>query len=218
MLLVLVCSIPARGRAEGGGAGPDAPAGKIEAVVTYLEGDVEIDGSICELGQIVPLGSTVKTGMEGSCEISFGEQNIFRIEEDTITTISIGSGERNISIEKGAIDAIFERLSLIGGDNDKFRIQTPSVVAGVRGTVFYIKVEDPNITYLCTCYGTIHQEPADGGSPEDVTSYHHAAYRYIKTPEGVKVEKAGLLYHDDEAMDGLGEKIDVKIPWGREPD
>jgi hypothetical protein len=48
----------------------------------------------------------------------------------------------------------------------------------------------------------------------EVTADHHKAYRYMNTPDGTKVESAGLLYHDDEAMDAVAEQIGVDIPWG----
>jgi len=53
---------------------------------------------------------------------------------------------------------------------------------------------------------------------KDVTAYHHKAYRYIKSDTGVQIESGSLIYHDDEAMQSLGNKIDVKIPWGRPGD
>ena len=189
----------------------------IEAVVTYIQGEVTINNQPGEEGTTVPLGATVETGEGSTVEITFGSQNIFRVEADTITTISIGKKERRIQIQKGSIDAVFERLSMFAG-NDRFRIETPSVVAGIRGTVFYINVEKPDTTYLCTCHGTVHQKAADDTVEKDVTAYHHKAYRYIKSDTGVQIESGSLIYHDDEAMQSLGNKIDVKIPWGRPGD
>ena len=212
LMCMLVFPLSASGTRE-----PDseeASSGKIEAIATYIQGEVTINGQPGKEGEVVPIGSTVKTGPAAAAEITFGSQNIFRVEAETITTISISEKERRIQIEKGAIDAIFERLGMIA-DNNEFRVETPSVVAGIRGTVFYIKVEKPDTTYVCTCYGTVHQEAADESAAKDVTAYHHKAYRYIRSESGVKIETAGLDYHDDAAMDGLGEKIDVKIPWGK---
>ncbi|MCF7947715.1 MAG: FecR family protein [Spirochaetia bacterium] len=187
---------------------------KIDAVLTYIQGEVTINNQPGVEGSTVPLGATVKTGEDSAAEITFGSQNIFRVEAETITTIHIGKDERRIQIQKGSIDAIFERLGVFA-DNDRFRVETPSVVAGIRGTVFYINVEKQETTYLCTCHGTVHQEAAEDSVEKDVTAYHHKAYRYIKTDSGVKVESGTLVYHDDESMQSLGNKIDVKIPWGR---
>ena len=66
-----------------------------------------------------------------------------------------------------------------------------------------------------TCYGTVHQEAVDGSGIQEVPAYRHKAYRYIRTGDGVKIEQAGLLYHDDEAMEELDKKIDFSIPWGK---
>ncbi len=214
LLLTVVLTLAANGSAEPAGAEESGDKGKIEAVISYLEGSVAVDNIIADTGDIVPPGSKVSTGSNSFCEITFGSQNIFRVEENTITTIAISKDSKDIQVKKGAIDAIFDRLSVFGPADDEFRIRTPSMVAGIRGTVFYIKVEDPDTTYVCTCYGTVHQESLDGSTEQDVTAYHHKAYRYIRTESGVEIVPAGLDFHNDEAMDGLGEKINVTIPWG----
>jgi len=187
---------------------------KVSAVVSFLQGEVTINGQTAEEGESVPIGARIETGSNSFVEITFGRQNIFRVEAETITTVSIGQTDRRIQIEKGSIDAVFERLGMIT-NNDQFRVETPSVVAGIRGTVFYIKVEQPDTTYLCTCHGTVHQQASDGTVEKDITAYHHKAYRYIKTDTGIHIETGSLIYHDDQSMQRLGEKIGVKIPWGR---
>ncbi len=216
LVLLVVCMVVSSIGASGTREKETETSGaeKIEAIVTYIQGEVTINNESVEEGAVVPFGSTVQTGPNSAAEITFGRQNIFRVEAETITTVSIGQTERRIQIEKGSIDAVFDRLGMIA-NNDQFRVETPSVVAGIRGTVFYIKVEQPDTTYLCTCHGTVHQETVDDAVEKDVTAYHHKAYRYIKTSSGVKIETTGLDYHDDAAMDGLGEKIGVKIPWGQ---
>jgi hypothetical protein len=188
-----------------------------EATVTYLEGYVRIDKNAASLGQTVAPGARIRTGADSYCDVTFANKNIFRIEPNTLTTISIVPGKSSIDIERGSIDAIFDRLKSVAG-NTEITVTTPSMVAGVRGTVFYIKVEDPKSTYVCTCYGTVHQHGADQSEEDgsDVTAYHHAAKRYILTDEGSKVESAGLLYHDDEAMNAVADRIGVTIPWGKE--
>jgi hypothetical protein len=192
------------------------PSAQLRPEVTYLEGYVRINGEEARLGQTVPIDSKVRTGAESYCSIRFGNKNIFRIEPRTLTRISISKDDSKIDITRGSIDAVFDRLKSLSGRED-FRISTPSAIAGVRGTVFYIKVEDPQTTYVCTCHGTLHQHVADEPpeSGREVTSYHHKAYRYIRTEEETRVEDASLEYHDDEAMDGIAEQIGVEIPWGR---
>lgn len=188
----------------------------IEAEMSYFEGEVWVNDEEAVPGQSIPLGSRVKTGPVSYCEITFGTENIFRIEENTLTTISIGEEKKLIDIQRGSIEAVFNRLESLAGIPD-FSITTPSMIAGVRGTVFYLKVEDPRNTYLCTCNGTILQRGADQAPEQnlEVTATRHKAYRFTKTSEGTKIESAGLLYHTDETMDSVAEKIDVTIPWGK---
>lgn len=216
LVLVLLPQLVWSGGSSEQGESKESPARVIEAEMSYLEGDVQVNDEEAEPGQFIPLGSRVKTGPASYCEITFGSKNIFRVEENTLTTISIGEEKKIIDIERGSIDAVFNRLENLAGIPE-FSITTPSMIAGVRGTVFYLKVEDPRNTYLCTCNGTILQRGADQAPEQnlEVTATHHKAYRYTKTSEGTKIESAGMLYHTDETMDSVAEKIDVKIPWGK---
>src|SRR6056297_1199921 len=131
-LFILLCtgfSLEAGGNRES----DSEPEGtnQISAVVTYLIGDVTINKEPAEEGNVVPLGATVKTGIDSSVEITFGSHNIFRVKADTITTISIGENAGKIDIQKGSIEAVFDRLGMFSNGDD-FRINTPSVVAGIR--------------------------------------------------------------------------------------
>lgn len=187
---------------------------RISAVVTYLLGEVSINEEPAEEGDVVPRGATVKTGIDSSVEITFGSHNILRVEAETITTISIDKKAGKIDIQKGSIGAVFDRLGMFTDKSD-FQINTPSVVAGIRGTVFYINVEKPDSTYICTCHGTVHQKPVDSSPAQKVTAYHHNAKRYIISPSGVTQETGTLRYHDDKFMEALGNKVEVEIPWGQ---
>ena len=185
------------------------------ATVSYIEGDVFIDNKPADFGQIVEIGAVVRTGSSSLCDINFGTANIFRIEADTITKISIGPENREIEIEKGGIQAVFDKLKTFGTGTGDFAVRTPSAIAGIRGTVFYIRVENPRSTYFCTCHGTIRQGGRGESEQKDVSAYHHKAYRYTKSGDTVTVEQGTLLYHDDAMMDALAAKIGVTIPWDK---
>lgn len=196
-----------------GGGQEKIPGEDIKATVSYIEGTVLINGKTADFGDPVPVGSTVETKPSSLCEILFGEQNIFRIEPDTITTISIGPENREIDLQTGAIGAVFGKLEKLGGTDREFVISSPSVVAGVRGTVFYAKVEDPNTVYFCTCHGSIRQYNGTGTVDETISADHHKAYRYQRTEDGTEVTQGQLLYHNDSYMDEIAKKAGLSIPW-----
>lgn len=189
------------------------PPQDIKAEIAYLEGRVLLNGEPADFGDMVAVGSTVETKDASSCDIVFGRGNIFRIEENTITTISIGPENREIDLRAGAIDAVFGKLQSLGGPEREFRLTTPSIAAGVRGTVFYVKIEDPSTVYFCTCHGKIHQHDPESGIDKTVTSYHHKAYRYSTGSGVTEAVQADMLYHTDEQMDAIAETVDVTIPW-----
>lgn len=196
-----------------GGGQEQIPAEDIKATVSYIEGTVLINGKTADFGDQVPLGVTVETKSSSLCEIIFGEKNIFRIEPDTIATITINTEKREIDLQAGAIGAVFGKLEKLGGGDREFVVSSPSIIAGIRGTVFYVKVEDPKTVYFCTCHGSIRQYDEAGSVDETVSADHHKSYRYRRTEDGTEITQGQLLYHDDSYMDTIAKKAGVTIPW-----
>ncbi len=177
--------------------------------LSYLEGDVFINNSPGSIGDAINDTDTIRTEENSYCEIIFGNSNVFRLDENTQTQINWSQSD--IKLEKGAFSAVFTKLDkFLNGDKD-FTVSSPSNVAGVRGTVFFMKVEDDNNTYLCICNGALTV-----GGPEvelEMASDHHKAYRFTKEGKIVTATSVGLIYHDDDKIDSLADKIDYEIPW-----
>lgn len=178
--------------------------------LSYLEGDISINNSPGSIGDTINDTDTIETGENSYCEIIFGNSNIFRLDENTQTRINWSQSD--IKLEKGAISAVFTKLEKFLNGDKEFTVSSPSNVAGVRGTVFFMKVEDENNTYLCICNGSLTI-----GEPEKdlkIASDHHKAYRFTKADGSVITTSAGLLYHNDDKMESVAEKIGYDIPWG----
>ncbi len=214
LLLFSLTLLHAGGGKEAASPAPDTLSdGPAEVTLTHMEGEVSVDGEEALFGQIVPSGSLIETGRGALCELQFGGGNIMHIEEETLVRIDIGTEQHSLDLKRGGMQAVFNRLTEISGGKE-FRLSSPTAAAGIRGTVFYMRVEDASNTYLCTCYGTIDQGPADGSGSVPVTATHHKAFRYTWTGEDYLTESAGLLYHDDAAMEALARKIGADIDWG----
>ncbi len=185
----------------------------VNGAVTYLAGDVLLNGNPAVEGASVKTGDKIQTGPGAFCEVVFNTGNVFTLEENTIA--SIDWGKYRITLDKGAIASVFDKLKKIIGTDRKFTIVTPSAAAGIRGTVFYIKVEDPQNTYVCTCNGELS---LSGGEKQfDSPAGHHKAFRFTKEGTTVRVSSAKLLYHDDAKMDALAADINQTIPWSDNP-
>jgi hypothetical protein len=215
LLLMLSSNVLfAGGKRESAGSGTASVSPvTVEATLTYLEGTVSVDGREALFGQPVSPGALIETGRDSLCELQFGGGNIMHIEEETLVRIDIGKELHSLDLERGGVQAVFNRLTEVSGGKE-FRLSSPTVAAGIRGTVFYIRVEDDSNTYLCTCYGTIAQGPANGSSLTPVTATHHKAFRYTSVGEDFRTESAGLLYHDDAVMEALARKIGTEIDLG----
>lgn len=211
------CVLAAGGVWAAGGAEPGAAATG-PARIEYLEGEVRVDGQAASIGQEVSAGSTVRTAANAYCEIVFGSQNIFRIDADSVVVVGELAGRGSIDLRQGALGAVFHKLQRLGKGTETVQVRTPVALAGVRGTAFFIKVESPSSTYVCTCNGALRLADNREGNRRLVRSDSHKALRFTATAKGVRVTAAGLLYHDNASIDALAAKIGVRIPWGSDAD
>ncbi len=185
---------------------PDSLSGVLE----YLEGDVFINNVEANFGDTVRDSDTLRTGSDSYCEVVFGERNIFRLEENTI--VRIDWARSNINITEGSIGAVFTKLDKFLTREKDFTLTSPSMVAGIRGTVFFIRVEDSRNTYLCLCNGELDlTETCEGLNAEAV---HHQAFRFTLQSDDIGYSPAAMLYHDDAKMESIADGIDYTIPWG----
>lgn len=198
--------------ANGTGEAIPAAGEQIEVVLDYFEGEVLVDGREAELGEQLPPGSRIQTGANGFAEVVFGTGNILRIEENTALVINIDDEQEGITLTSGAFSAVMSGLRELGfGPDKELALRSLSTVAGVRGTSFYFRIEDESTTYVCVCNGTL----ALGATGEDTAATEHSAFRFTRNASGTTQTSAPLLYHDNESMDSVAERVGVEIPWGR---
>jgi len=182
-------------------------------VIEYFEGTVTVNGSPAEIGLEVMGGDVVVTGLGSNAEIVFGESRIIRAKENT--TLVLDSETRTFDLASGALAVVQSKGRLFSG-RKAWRVQTPNVAAAVRGTLYYVSVENPDSVYFCLCNGRIHLEGENGGENLDFEATHHKAVRYIRNSEGrVEMEEAPMLYHTDEDMESLAKAVDVTVDWSK---
>ena len=178
--------------------------------IDYLDGEVVLNKEPAGLGSEVKTGDIVETGSDSFCHIIFNRGNVLLMEPDTI--LQINWIDSSLNLKKGSIASVFEKMKKVIGSNEEFKIITPSATAGIRGTAFYIKVEDEFNTYICTCNGslTLYGEDIENFIS---TSAHHKAYRFTESGDEVQVANASMLYHDDPKMNSVAKVIGETIPW-----
>lgn len=187
------------------------------ARVDYVAGDVRIDGNPVEVGAVIKPVFSVSTGVGSTVGIIFDEKNILHVDEQTDAYIDLTADVRSVEIRRGTLASALRRLGQVTTkDPERFRVKSPSAVAGVRGTVFFVRVEDPEHTYVCTCNGSVHLRDAQEANPFLVEAAHHEAYRFVQGPDGVtSVSPAEMAYHTDQMMELGAARIGETIDWTR---
>ena len=158
--------------------------------ISYLEGTVYINGSETDTGSMVKNGDYIETDKDSLCEIVFNERNIIQIGSESIFRIGKNSNI-DFSLEKGSLSAVADKLGKFAAKGDKLAVRTPSAVMGIRGTLFFIKVEDEKSSYLCVCNGEANTYKGSGKGRKKVKADHHKAVRYIKNGDSYKTESPG---------------------------
>jgi hypothetical protein len=87
----------------------------------------------------------------------------------------------------------------------RFSVRTPTAVAAVRGTDFYVEVGSKQEVDVCICKGAL-EVTAAGMEPLPMAAEHHLNYRFWPVKSGTAREKSPMIGHTDadlEALHGL---------------
>jgi len=185
----------------------------ITALVFSYSGKVELNDAQIKRGDIVKYGDSITTFEDGICEIIIKKKNIFKLGKNSKLIFKISPTENNFMLEKGWFSGVSkEKFSNL----ETYNIVSPAVVAGVRGTSYCVKVENPNATYFCVCNGTIKLKGSGEQEGSNISSPHHIARRFTLAGNKVKIDtNPGMLYHTDRDIENLAKKINVSIDWTR---
>ena len=189
-------------------------AGDQVGEILYLEGTVSVDGVDGEIGQSVMDGNTVKTGPDSYVEIKFGDSRVLKAEENT--RLVLDAGEKTFRLKSGAL-AVVQSKTRWFIRNNSWLVETPTMAATVRGTVYYTKVESPDEVYFCLCNGKIHLEDSNAVDSVNLEAAHHRAVRFVRGNDGIVHQDSTLLYHDDRVMEAVADEVNVSINWSRIP-
>ena len=140
---------------------------KGEAQVAFLQGTAE---AVCP-GQKLPLslkindmiqpGCVVTTGAGSLLELVLPDKSVVRIAEKTKFNLvsadfSDESGKRSIGISVGIGKAWMKVRKLLRGGDGKFEVSCHNAVAGVRGTVFRLDVENDQSALIKVYEGEVN--------------------------------------------------------------
>ncbi len=157
-------------------------SGGVAAAVTAIEGqaDVLVPGAgapvAAKVGLRVLPGSTVRTKANSRIELQFDDRSLLRLDQNTEIQILSGAQERGVMVTLGNIWAKVQ--SVFGAS--KFKVKTPTVVAGVRGTILRAEVTEEEAE-IAVDEGEVEVEPAEGGGQVVV-----GASERVRAPRGMR--------------------------------
>ncbi len=190
----------------------NVPKSNITGKAFIIEGEVTIDGKSAETGDIIKDGDVISTSGDSYCEVTFLGGNIIRIYENSLMKISFS--EAMISLERGTAAAVLRNISsLLKKETELFEVESGNVVAGIRGTSFFLTKEDADTTYFCLCNGSITVHDTNQTLEMPLTAIHHKAIRLRESRGSVSMSQAEMAYHTDEDMEHLAAQIGRKMDW-----
>jgi len=180
--------------------------------ITYMEGTVTVDGRPAAIGDAVPLGSVVVTSAQSLADIEFSARNVVRLSANTTLVFNPRNLLTGSELRLGALTLVLKNLSA-GTAAENFLVRTPTTVAGVRGTSFFISVESPTSTYVCACNGAVQVLGPDGSVLKELVASHHKAVRVTGGVGTPQVTDAPMLYHTDKDLEAVASDIGYTINW-----
>lgn len=206
-------------------------AGEIErrAIITKTEGSVLVQASgqpfslPAKKGAELTKGDRITTGSDGRVEIRFDDGSISRISPDSRVEIeslyrdTIGDGD-NTFLNVGWGKAWY-RIPDISQRNSRFEVNTPSAVAGVRGTAFAVDAYSDNDTVVRVYAGAVGVRPkqtsaapggiGDSSMAQEVLVNPHQQTRVSVDAPPPAAEPVDVMTVDDWEKDNLVEDVPV---------
>lgn len=172
-----------------------------------LSGDVMVNGKQATETTVIKSGSTLVTGSNSYL--------IFAVGKDAFIM------RENSRLEMSGNDFIVDTLNLLKGKllsvfgKSRHSIRTPTVTVGIRGTGIYVEAE-PDVSYVCTCYGTVDlTSTTDPSSRTTISATHHDDPKYIHKDgkAGKKIEPGPFINHTDLELALIEELVGRSLPF-----
>ena len=185
---------------------------KDDRSIYRLRGKVFVNGERANKKTRIRAGDTVKTGTRSRVIFAVGDDSFLLRSESEMQI-----GGSNFFVD--SLRVLTGRLLSVFGKREAGRplgLITSTATIGVRGTGVYTEVE-PDLTYLCTCYGQValsaSDDPADS---ELIRSKSHDQPRYIasRAQNGSRIFEAPVINHTNEELQLLESVVGRRTPPG----
>ena len=137
-----------------------------KGVITYLEGPVqakrsgETQWSSARPNMILLENDQIKVPSQSRAELILDNQTVMRLSENTLLTIHKLEEEKATQKETGRMDIsagkLWVRMAKLFNPASRYDVKTPTVIAGVQGTVYQIMVAGDQSTTIQVFQGAVN--------------------------------------------------------------
>ncbi len=176
------------------------------AVVTFVKGteariDREGSGIAVKPGEFVFVKDVLVTGAKSNIDLQLSEDRVVKISEKSRVEISEmlatidGATNDSLNLVAGGIYSKVGKLS----KGSSFSVRTPTAVAGVRGTEFYVESDEQGQSSISVTGGKVEVESVTG--EKSVVEEGQKA----EVKKDGKVEEKGLAQAEIAKLKGYGD-------------
>jgi hypothetical protein len=160
-------------------------------------------------------GDLVRTGSDGSAKIVYEdgtETSIGKYAQVMISELSADGEAKQTSIKLWA-GKVWNKVKTLLNANDRFEVETPTVVIGVRGTLFFVQIDDAagssKVVVLDGAVGVGGFSPAAQQEPEQIVALNQQ-FKVNSDPDPNNVPKKEAL-NAEELVNTVDSKMLVQI-------
>jgi hypothetical protein len=163
-----------------------AVSGSTDAVVTGIQGTARVSAKGSARGRLVKKGDVIKKDQEVSVEeksrieISFPDGTVMRLAEKSRLAMSEvrydkKTENKNVKVDL-SVGRLWAKVKKLVTPDSSVEVETVNAVAGVRGTVYRVNVDEDKSAVVKVYDGTVYvaNPPRDAPQPIDKVTSPHA--------------------------------------------
>ncbi len=158
---------------------PQVKATANKAVITYLEGQVQVRKSTSTVwstatpNQILYALDEIRVLAKSRAELILDNQSVMRLSENThlaLKQLDVETASKKETTSVGlALGKLWTKASKVFNRSSRLEVRTPTAIAGVQGTVYSVNVENERATQIQVYDGAVavtHPLPPAGPRSE----------------------------------------------------
>jgi len=181
-----------------------------EQSIFTLKGEVLVNGTQADRKTRIRAGDSLRTGDRSEVVFAVGGDSFILRDNSEMVIGGGGFLIDSLRVLTGRLLSVFAKRR----PGQSLNLSASTATIGIRGSGVYLEVE-PDLTYLCTCYGQVAVSASD--DPDDselITTTNHDSPRYIsrQPSRGSRIRPAPVINHTNTELQLLEELVGRQVP------